>query len=72
MYQKDFWENFKITDQKHLPLILKIIAFLASIGQTTKATIKQLWSQKMLKIIVNYNRYKNMINHSENDDENEK
>ena len=42
MYQKDFWENFKITDQKHLPLILKIIAFLASIGQTTKATIKQL------------------------------
>ena len=52
--------------------ILKIIAFLANIGQTTKATIKQFWVPKTLKIIINYNHYKNMINHSENDDENEK
>ena len=52
--------------------ILKIIAFLANIHQTTKATTKQLWAPKMLKIIINYNHYKNMINHSEKDDENEK
>ena len=52
--------------------ILKIIAFLPNLDQTTNGTIKQLWAPKTLKIIINYDHYKNMINHSENDDENEK
>ena len=57
---------------KHLPWVLKIVVFLADIGQTTKATIKQHWVPKTLKTIMQYNHYKNLINHSENDDENEK
>ena len=70
--QKDFWENFKTTDHKQLSWILKIIVFLADIGQTTKATIKQPRGPKTLKIMISYNHYKIVINHSEKEDENEK
>ena len=44
----------------------------ADSGQTTKATISKLCAPKTSKIIINYNHYKNMINHSKNDGENEK
>ena len=49
LFQKQYWENFKITDHKYEFRILKIIAFVVDIkfiGQATKEPLNNFEPQK--------------------------